>query len=219
MEALLNFLVQKWPGIITAAIVAIAVWIAARFYFKRFVVMEKKIKDAPCDNHGSDIREIKTGIKEVKEGVRVMSLDIGEVKNNLSYLRGSFNIIKSGISPMAQSHSPVSLTPIGIEKSEMINASEMVAKNWEKIYDNLENNISSKNAYDIQEYCMDTAAVNPDKFLSDSDIDSLKIIAYNEGNPLMYYSPIFGILIRDKYLSIKGIDVSDVDKNDPSKKQ
>jgi len=218
MEQILDFLVQKWPGIMTPVIVATAVWIVAKFYFKRFVVIEKKIKDAPCDKHDSGIKETRAGIKEIREVVKEMSLDVGEVKNDLSYLRGGFEMFKKGISPVAQSLSPIGLTPIGIEKSKIINAEEMVARNWEKIYENLEQNIKSKNAYDIQQYCMDTAAVHPDKFLSDSDIDSLKMLAYREGNPLMYYSPVFGIPIRDKYLSIKGIDISDVDKNDPSQK-
>jgi hypothetical protein len=76
-------------------------------------------------------------------------------------------------------------------------------------------NVGNKNAYDIQEYCNMTAAVELEKFISNEDIENLKQFAYKEGNPLMYYSTIFAILIRDKYLSIKGIDVSDVDKNDP----
>jgi hypothetical protein len=143
--------------------------------------------------------------------------NIDDIKTDMYYLKGSFDIIKRGISPVAQSLSPVSLTKIGIEKSKIINADDMVARNWEKIYDDLEKNIGNKNAYDIQQYCMDTAAMYPNKFLSDADIYFLKTIAYKEGNPLMYYSPIFGIIIRDKYLSIKGIDVSNVDKNDPSK--
>jgi len=150
--------------------------------------------------------------------------NIDEIRKDLSYLKGSFdfikesfNIFKKGASPMAESFSPIRLTDIGKEKSKIINAEEMIARNWDKIYDNLEENIDGKNAYDIQQYCMDTAAMYPDKFLSDADIDSIKMLAYREGNPLLYYSPLFAIPIRDKYLSIKGINVSEIDTNDPSK--
>jgi len=161
--------------------------------------------------HDVDIKDIKTDIKK-------MSSNISDVRKDLSYLRGGFDIFKKGMSQLATSKSPISLTQIGKEISKKINAESMVAQNWDKIYDNLEKNISNKNAYDIQQYCMDTAAVELDKFLSDADIDSLKILAYKEGNPLLYYSPVFAIPIRDKYLSIKGINVSEVDKNDPLQK-
>ena len=150
--------------------------------------------------------------------VEKIETNIDEIRTDLSYLKGSFDIIKKGILPVAQSLSPIRLTDIGKEKSKIINAEEMVARNWEKIYDNLEKNISNKNAYDIQQYCMDTAAMYPDKFLSEADIDSIKMLAYREGNPLLYYSPVFAIPIRDKYLSIKGINVSEVDANDPLQK-
>lgn len=92
----------------------------------------------------------------------------------------------------------------------------MIANNWDIIYKNLEENICDKNAYDIQEYCMRTAAVELDKFLRKEDINFIKQYAYKEGQSLAYYAPIFGIIIRDKYLQIKGINSSEIDKHNPN---
>ena len=84
-----------------------------------------------------------------------------------------------------------------------------------KIFKNLVSSIFDKNAYDIQQYCIETAAVEPEKFFAKADLDKLKQFAFNQGNPFQYYSSMFGIIIRDKYLQIKGISISEVDINDP----
>jgi hypothetical protein len=158
-------------------------------------------------------------VEKVEQNIDGIRTDMSYIKGSFDILKESFNIYKKGVSPMTESFSPVSLTKTGIETAEKLNAETMIAKNWDKIYDDLEKNISNKNAYDIQKYCMDTAAMYLDKFISNSDIDSLKMLAYREGNPLLYYTPIFGVLVRDKYLSLKGINVSEVDEHDPNKKQ
>jgi hypothetical protein len=170
------------------------------------------------------VTTINNSHSELNKKIDKMETNIDDIKTDLSFLKGSFdflkesfNIYKKGISPVTASFSPVSLTKTGIETAKKLNAEAMIAKNWDKIYNDLEKNISNKNAYDIQKYCIDTAGMYLDRFISNSDIDFLKILAYKEGNSLLYYTPIFGVLIRDKYLSIKEIDVSEVDEHDPNK--
>ena len=165
-----------------------------------------------------NVTKIKSEHGGLNKTVEKIENNIDEIRKDLSYLKGNFEIFKKGIPTFAKSRSPISLTEIGIETAKELNVENMIIRNWENIYKNLEQNISNKNAYDIQEYCFYNSAVELDKFISNEDIDFLKKYAYKQGNPLQYYSIIFGILIRDKYLSIKGIDVSEIDENDPNAK-
>lgn len=147
-----------------------------------------------------------------------VELYIDEIRKDMSYLKGSLDVIRSGANPLTQRNSPISLTEKGIAVAAELNAEKIVAENWGKIYANLEANICDKNAYDIQTYCMETAAVEPELFFSATDLSFIKQFAYKQGNSLLYYSGVFGVLIRDKYLKQKGIDVSEVDVHDPAKK-
>lgn len=151
------------------------------------------------------------------ESVKKMDTNIDDIRKDLSYLKGSIDIIRSGANPLTQSNSPITLTKKGEEIAEEINANEIIAQNWDKIYSNLESEICDKNAYDIQEYCIETASVEPELFFDKVTLSKLKTFAYNQGRPLQYYSGMLGVLIRDKYLKIKKIDVSEIDQHDPNK--
>ena len=146
-----------------------------------------------------------------------METNIDDIRKDLSYLRGTIDIVKAGLNPLTQSHSPVSITELGNQISLELGVEEIISRNWDKIYKNLEDNIHSNNAYDIQEYCMETAAVDTEKFLSDKDLSKLKNYAFKKGNNIQYYTGIFAVIIRDKYLQLKGIDISEIDENDPKK--
>ena len=39
-----------------------------------------------------------------------------------------------------------------------------------------------------------------------------------QGNPLQLYTRMLGVIIRDKYMSIKGISIDEIDKHDPAMK-
>jgi hypothetical protein len=147
-----------------------------------------------------------------------VEIHIDEIRKDLSYLKGTIDVIRNDSTPLAQRHSPISLTEKGNEIAIELKAEEMVAKNWDNIKKDLDKNLSDKNAYDIQEYCLETAAVELDKFLTVEDLQTMKTYAFKNGNSLAYYSVIFGLIIRDKYLKCKNIDSSEIDACDPKKK-
>lgn len=152
------------------------------------------------------------------KSVNKIEVHIDEIRKDMSFLKGSIEVLRRGADPVVQSHSPVSLTDAGMKMAKEFDAEKMISHNWENIFSDLEKNICNKNAYDIQQYCIETVSVEPEKFLESSDLTKMKEYAYAKGNPLQYYMPIFGVLIRDKYLQIKGIQVSEIDKYDPNKK-
>jgi hypothetical protein len=149
--------------------------------------------------------------------VRVDKIEshIDNIRKDISFLKAMIDVFQSiPIKYVAKRESPVSLTDLGKEISEKLKAEEMVSKNWDKIFNDLELNVGDKNAYDIQKYCLETSIINLSKFINESDVDSIKMHAFNEGNPLAFYAPIFAIIIRDKYLEIKEIDVLEIDKHE-----
>jgi len=67
METLLKSIVEQWSITATFVIAAIIVWIVAKLYFKRFVPMETKIKDAPCDKHDRLLENMGTIMDSIRK--------------------------------------------------------------------------------------------------------------------------------------------------------
>ena len=94
---------------------------------------------------------------------------------------------------------------------------EIIANNWDNIYDLIESQ-RLRNAYDIQQFCIETATVGLDRLFCREDVDKIKNFAYNAGQQTAFYGSMIGVIIRDKYFEAKGIQPSEVDENDPDRK-
>ena len=172
--------------------------------------------------------EIRTSQKNIESSVeniqnridaRVDKIEghIDGIRKDIAYLRGVTDLIQSSPNQsVAKRKSTVSLSDLGSEISNKMNVGEMIARNWDKIFADLEANIRSGNAYDIQQYCLDTSIIELSKFIDEADLNKVKTYAFNEGRPLAFYAPIFAILIRDKYFEIKGINTSFIDYYEPT---
>lgn len=137
--------------------------------------------------------------------------DMDEIRRDISCLKGIVDVFRSGMVSLEQSHSPMSLTDLGVKVAKELNAEEMIQRNWDVVMKDIEENAEGKTPYDIQEYCRETAVVELGRFLLAEDVIKLKDTAYREGKPLAYYAPIISILIRDKYLQEKNL-MNEVDK-------
>ena len=153
------------------------------------------------------------GIEKLEGRVEAISTDLHYIKATLEVMRNN-----PPSSNLTQSHSPVSLTPIGEEVAKKISARKIIASNWEKIVDCIERANVGNNAYDIQQFCIETASIAIEKFFSEEDVVKIKEFAYNEGKTLAYYGGMFGILIRDKYFDFKNIPIEAVDLGAPDVK-
>lgn len=126
---------------------------------------------------------------------------IDEMRKDLSYLRGNIDIALQGRGhQLTKAHSPISLTPEGEKVASELGAAEMIDRNWSEIQKYLDKKIRYKNPYDIQQECMYLVAVEPDNFFTHSDLAKIKQYAYNNGKFYRYYSDMFAIIIRDRYL-------------------
>lgn len=146
---------------------------------------------------------------------------IENIRTDIAYIKVSLGAILSGgnsVNALIQSNSPISLTQIGKELAIRMQIESRIANNWDKIYAYLEKNLPSKNAYDIQQFCIERVSVYLDHFFSEEDVMFIKDFAYKEGKPLAYYGGMIGVMIRDAYFKHEGIDVSEIDKCDPGQK-
>lgn len=80
----------------------------------------------------------------------------------------------------------------------------------------IDDEVESKNAYDINEFCIKYAVVFPEKFLQPEEVNVLKNDAYIQGLTLMEYMKIIAVMARDKYFEENNINIEEID---PSTKQ
>lgn len=146
------------------------------------------------------------------------AMNVEEMRRELLHVRNSIDMMAAGKNKYFQSHSPVTLNEAGVKVAVELKADDLITNNWAKIFGLLEAEICDKNAYDIQQYCMDEIAIHPEKFIDDSSLKTLKDFAFRHGDPLSLYLKVIGLLIRDRYLGLKGIPIEEIDRHDPEKK-
>jgi hypothetical protein len=153
-----------------------------------------------------------------------IKLDLAEIKTAITYMGNGINSIVDGlkneksiiINPFTKRNSPISITEKGQEAIDRLGLHETILNNWIRIKLYVEENVKSMNPYDIQQFCMQHTSVYPEKFVSPDDLDRIKMDAYKSGYSLSTYMGVVAVLVRDEYFAEKGIDLSEVDKHDPT---
>ena len=167
------------------------------------------------------ITKFKTSI-EVEHGtfgkrVDKIEANTDHIKEEIIKIKGLFASNFPSFDPYLQSQSPVRLTSKGITVAQEINIESRIANNWNHIFEFIDESVTNKNAYDIQQFCIEQATVNLSSLLTKIDVNEIKLYAFKTGKPVEAFGGVIGITIRDAYFKHKGIDVLDVDKHDPDK--
>ena len=152
------------------------------------------------------------------EGVDKLEQKIESISSDLLYVKTKLEIFTANTpGGLTASHSPISLTERGKEIAAQMGIDQIIATNWDSIYGYISENATSKNAYDLQQFCIEAATIALDKLIRKEDLDKIKMFAFNSGQNLAYYGSMIGIIIRDKYFAIQGIPIGDIDAHDPNK--
>ena len=112
--------------------------------------------------------------------------------------------------PFTMQHSPLRISERGWEVVRKLGIDNMFANNWERIRQLIDNEVESKNAYDINEFCIKYAVVFPEKFLQPEEVTILKNDAYVQGLTLMEYMKIIAVMARDKYFEENNIKIEEI---------
>lgn len=237
-ETLYNLLEEHFGAtfavcvLLTAAILCGVIWLTIWLYkvyhlknevdklpkMERVVALETKINALPCAEHMEQIRHHAEGHTSVLS--RLSSID-----TTLIYLQrgvdGLNQSLQKGTGIIAdsftQSHSPLAITDQGKEMVKRMGIQEMFESNWPRIDQLIKSEAIGRNPYDIQQFCIQQAVVFPEKFLSEDELNKIKVDAYNTGNPLQSYMKVIAVMARDRYFVENQIDVAEVDATDPTK--
>lgn len=174
-----------------------------------------KIQALPCDHH-SQIME-RHDDEHRNAGERMT-----KVETSVLYLQKSLDSITKGlqgnkgliIDPYSLNHSPLSITPKGYEMMARLGVENMFDRNWERIDRYIDENVKDKNAYDVDQFCLEHAVVFPEHFLKKEEVNILKDDAYKEGLSLTSYMRVIAVLSRDKYLAVHNIEVPESETED-----
>lgn len=150
--------------------------------------------------------------------VEKLESDIGNMKEDMHYIKAKIKLITDSTNPLAQRKSPISLTTKGEEVANDLSISNLIANHWEEIFSSLNNTLTKDcNPYDIQ---VESFKIGEkfQEFLNSDELAGVKNHAFKSGYNLEVYNLLFGIVIRDKYLSVKGFTSTDIDQYDPENK-
>lgn len=143
--------------------------------------------------------------------VEKLEKSMDQIKEDMHYVKASIKLLKDEINSLAQRQSPVSMTRKGEEVVQELKINDLIENHWERIHPNLNKNLSKEcNAYDMQVESFKIGE-NYQEFLTSEELNSIKNHAFKFGFNLDVYNLLFGIVIRDKYLSTKGFTTKDVD--------
>ncbi len=180
------------------------VWHLAVKYTKRTMQMD----NLPCKKHEEDIDKLAESINGVNVSLGKLETGQEDIHRMISMMASS-----SSQSILTQSHSPISLTPMGKEIALALGLEKVLDDNWSKVVTIIDD---EKNPYDIQMEFISNFIIDPDKYIDGKSLDSIKNDAFRRGVPLIDYMRLLGVMARDRYFKEHGINIDEVDRNDPN---
>lgn len=185
-----------------------------------------RIKHLPCDTHAkkldrlqkNDFDKSELPCQVHSEKIEEHSISVSRIDTTLSFLTKSIEEMNMQLRqmnndvPFTQQNSPLKISERGWKVVKKLGLDKMFANNWHRIKKLIDDEVKSKNAYDINEFCIKYAVVFPEKFLNSDEVNVLKNDAYIQGLPLMEYMKIIAVMARDKYFEENNIKVEEIEK-------
>lgn len=206
-------------AVMVATVVALVllVWKLASLWFR--------IRHLPCDSHAKELEDLqKTNFEKNElpcqshaEKIESHAVSVGKIEATLTFLAKSLDEINTQLrlmnntNPLTQQHSPLRISPRGMEVVKKLGMDRMFNANWERIRKLIDDGAGSKNAYDINDFCIKHAVVFPEKFLTQEELNVLKNDAYTQGLTLTEYMKIIAVMARDRYFEENGIRTEDTE--------
>ena len=163
MDAVVSFILERWPVIIVAIVAIVITYWFCKLYFGRFIPVEKKVNDAdtklkdfdavnnkvenlPCDKHGRMFEEIMEAITEIRTYLMVKNPKTAAL--------------------FSQKHSPRELNEAGKQLLADINGEEFLNKNKETLIKGIDDK-TPKTALDVEESALEVlySLIDNDMFI------------------------------------------------------
>ncbi len=167
-----------------------------------------QMDNLPCKKHEEDIDKLAESINGVNVSLGKLETGQEDIHRMISMMASS-----SSQSILTQSHSPISLTPMCKEIALALGLEKVLDDNSSKVVTIIDD---EKNPYDIQMEFISNFIIDPDKYIDGKSLDSIKNDAFRRGVPLIDYMRLLGVMARDRYFKEHGINIDEVDRNDPN---
>lgn len=151
-----------------------------------------------------------------KDRVDSMSKSVDKLSEEMRQIRDKVISCETSLKERAQEQfwqrqSPVSLTPSGEKLLKDSGGHDFVAFNLQELSSKVDD-AKPKTAYDVQEQSQKVLQVLRD----DDRFNTIKDYAFKEGMALEVIIQVMALYLRDRILAAKGLDVKDIDKDDPN---
>ncbi len=212
-EIIHDWIIQNIGASIIIAVCLIAILIYVVRFFEKARTILKFTTKLPCEKNTEKLHEIEKDYV-VKSELPCMknTEDITSLKTPLMYLDKIVNNMTTQINKLqtnglTRSESPLKITDRGNEMIKRLKLDENLNANWEKINSLIDNGIKEKNAYDINEFCIQQAVVYPNRFLSEDMLSKIKNDAYSQGLDITEYMKVVAVMSRDRFFKEHSITV------------
>lgn len=148
------------------------------------------------DTLENDVRDLKREVREIRDKVIACETSLKERE------------------PLTKRESPISLTDKGNKTLKDSGAEKFIDDNFDSLFKKIEGK-HPKAAYDIQEISKNVL----EDMQNDDLFNDLKEYAFKEGREIEDIILVAGIHLRDKVLMKKGLNIKDIDKDDPNVKK
>lgn len=143
-----------------------------------------------------------------------LDANVEGIKTSLASIKATTDLLYQAHLSTIQSHSPLSLTPIGTGISHDLKMEEKVGIHWPEMKEQIEKR-NPLNPYDIQSVSMEIAKTFFETLFTETERNEIKLYAYQKGKNLLEIIPIIGIIVRDRFLKEKGIPTEAIDLHTP----
>lgn len=200
MEEAINNIIIEHFGLSVFILLAVIVGIVfVSIWCYKVYSKVKKIDDLPCDKHHDKMAMHDNAVTRIETAIIYLTKEI----DNAMVIFQQQNIKTDGFT---QTHSPLSITEHGWKMVERLGLKKMFDDNWPRIKALIDDGVADKNAYDIDDFCIKTAVVFPEKFLSEGNIAVLKDDAFKNGLTLTAYMKVVAVMARDRYFKESGME-------------
>ncbi|MCH7770145.1 MAG: hypothetical protein IIA49_03890, partial [Bacteroidetes bacterium] len=168
----------------------------------------KEILNSPAGSFGSVLGVFLTltfliykagRIVEKFELVKKLEKSIDMIKEDIAQIKGFISALGQKSSDFIKSKSPITLSKAGSKVSNELKIKKIIETNWEEVNKRIKQNLVNEvNPYNIQQICF-AIGKKYSEFTSESELDYIKIYAFNAGKDLYDFDILFGIEIRDAY--------------------
>lgn len=158
---------------------------------------------------------IKTYFTETKDKNDKIDGKIDSIKDVLSKVQATADLLYQSHLLTVQRQSPISLTPLGEEIVRMVSVDAKLNEHWDAIRNQIGQG-NPQNPYDIQTVSLSIARDCFDRIFTQTEQNEIKNFAYSRGLNLLEVYPVIGVKIRDKILQERGLTVDAVDQHAPA---